>query len=60
MSSPVTRIRDHATQMPRAIALRDKDLGIWREWTTRINSSGNPAAAVINSFPAVQKSKLPV
>ena len=33
MSSPVTRIRDNAERMPRAIALRDKDMGIWREWT---------------------------
>ncbi len=33
MTSPATRIRDHAAQMPRAVALRDKDLGIWREWT---------------------------
>ena len=33
MSSPVTRIRDHAAEMPNAIALRDKDMGIWREWT---------------------------
>jgi long-chain acyl-CoA synthetase len=31
--SPVTRIRTHAEAMPRAVALRDKDLGIWREWT---------------------------
>ena len=33
MSSPATRIRDHAAAMPRAVALRDKYLGIWREWT---------------------------
>ena len=33
MSSPVTRIRDHAAQRPDAVALRDKDLGVWREWT---------------------------
>ena len=33
MSSPVTRIRTHAEQMPHAVALRDKDMGIWREWT---------------------------
>ncbi len=33
MSSPVTRIRDHAAQRPDTVALRDKDLGIWREWT---------------------------
>ncbi len=32
-SSPVTRIRAHAEAMPHAVALRDKDLGIWREWT---------------------------
>ncbi len=33
MSSPVTRIRAHAEAMPDAVALRDKHLGIWREWT---------------------------
>lgn len=33
MSSPVTRIRAHAASMPDAVALRDKHLGIWREWT---------------------------
>jgi long-chain acyl-CoA synthetase len=33
MSSPVTRIRDHAAAMPDAVALRDKHFGIWREWT---------------------------
>ena len=33
MTSPVTRIRDHAAAMPDAIAMRDKDMGIWREWT---------------------------
>ena len=33
MTSPVTRIREHATRMPQAVALRDKDMGIWREWT---------------------------
>ena len=33
MSSPATRIRDHATTMPDAVALRDKHMGIWREWT---------------------------
>jgi long-chain acyl-CoA synthetase len=33
VKSPVTRIRDHAAAMPDAIALRDKDMGIWREWT---------------------------
>jgi long-chain acyl-CoA synthetase len=32
-TSPVTRIRAHAEQMPDAVALRDKDMGIWREWT---------------------------
>ncbi|WP_051218542.1 AMP-dependent synthetase/ligase [Nocardioides insulae] len=31
--SPVTRIRDHASARPDAVALRDKHLGIWREWT---------------------------
>ena len=31
--SPVTRIREHAASMPDAVALRDKDMGIWREWT---------------------------
>ena len=33
MSSPVTRIRAQAERRPDAVALRDKDLGIWREWT---------------------------
>ncbi|MBD3947012.1 AMP-dependent synthetase/ligase [Nocardioides ganghwensis] len=33
MSSPVSRIRDHAAAMPDAVALRDKHFGIWREWT---------------------------
>jgi long-chain acyl-CoA synthetase len=33
VSSPVTRIRDHAAVMPQAVALRDKHLGVWREWT---------------------------
>ncbi|CAB4953044.1 unannotated protein [freshwater metagenome] len=33
MTSPVTRIRAHAESMPDAVALRDKNLGIWREWT---------------------------
>ena len=33
MTSPVTRIRAHAESMPDAVALRDKHLGIWREWT---------------------------
>ncbi len=33
MTSPVTRIRDHARTMPDAVALRDKHFGIWREWT---------------------------
>ncbi|MBD8868423.1 AMP-dependent synthetase/ligase [Nocardioides donggukensis] len=32
-SSPVTRIRDHATVRPHAVALRDKHLGVWREYT---------------------------
>jgi long-chain acyl-CoA synthetase len=31
--SPVTRIREHARQMPDAVALRRKDMGIWQEWT---------------------------
>ena len=30
VTSPVTRIRDHAAAMPRSVALRDKDMGIWR------------------------------
>ena len=33
MASPVTRIRARAERRPDAVALRDKDLGIWREWT---------------------------
>ena len=33
VTSPVTRIREHARQMPQSVALRDKDMGIWREWT---------------------------
>jgi len=33
VTSPATRIRDHATAMPDAVALRDKHMGIWREWT---------------------------
>lgn len=33
MSSPVTRIRDRAQGSPEAIAMRDKHLGVWREWT---------------------------
>ena len=33
MSSPATRIRDHAVAMPRSVALRDKHMGVWREWT---------------------------
>ena len=33
MSSPATRIRTNAESMPGAIALRAKDMGIWREWT---------------------------
>jgi long-chain acyl-CoA synthetase len=32
-TSPVTRIRDHAQQHPERVAMRDKHLGIWREWT---------------------------
>ncbi len=32
-ASPATRIRDHAATMPDAVALRDKYLGVWREWT---------------------------
>ena len=31
--SPVTRILPHADALPRGGALRDKDLGIAREWT---------------------------
>jgi long-chain acyl-CoA synthetase len=33
MSSPATRIRDRAATMPGEVALRDKHMGIWREWT---------------------------
>src|SRR5687768_16366820 len=33
MSSPVTRISDRPAARPNAIALRDKDMGIWRVWT---------------------------
>ena len=33
MTSPATRIRDHAIARPDAVALRDKHLGVWREWT---------------------------
>jgi long-chain acyl-CoA synthetase len=33
MTSPATRIRDHATATPHAVALRDKHFGVWREWT---------------------------
>ena len=33
MTSPATRIRDHAIATPDAVALRDKHFGIWREWT---------------------------
>jgi long-chain acyl-CoA synthetase len=33
MTSPATRIRDHALATPDAVALRDKHFGIWREWT---------------------------
>ena len=32
-TTPVTRIREHATQMPHRIAMREKDLGVWREIT---------------------------
>ena|GEM_PF-6540785 len=32
-TTPVTRIREHARTRPDAVALRDKHLGIWREWT---------------------------
>ena len=32
-TTPVTRIRDHARTRPDAVALRDKNLGVWREWT---------------------------
>jgi long-chain acyl-CoA synthetase len=31
--SPVTRIRAHAEEMPDAVAMRRKDMGIWQEWT---------------------------
>ena len=33
MTSPATRIRDHAAATPHAVALRDKHFGVWREWT---------------------------
>ncbi len=33
MTSPATRIREHAKVRPNAVALRDKHRGIWREWT---------------------------
>ena len=33
MTSPATRVRDHAATRPDAVALRDKHLGVWREWT---------------------------
>ncbi|WP_148616410.1 AMP-dependent synthetase/ligase [Nocardioides rubriscoriae] len=32
-TSPATRIREHARVRPRAVALRDKHLGVWRPWT---------------------------
>ena len=32
-TTPVTRIRDHARNRADAVALRDKHLGVWREWT---------------------------
>ena len=32
-NSPATRIRDRARETPDRVALRDKDMGIWREWT---------------------------
>ncbi|MGV3563263.1 MAG: AMP-dependent synthetase/ligase [Nocardioides sp.] len=32
-TTPVTRIRDHARTRADAVALRDKHLGVWREWT---------------------------
>jgi long-chain acyl-CoA synthetase len=34
-TTPVTRIRDHAAQMPMRVALRAKSLGVWRETTWR-------------------------
>jgi long-chain acyl-CoA synthetase len=35
ITTPVTRIRDHAAQMPMRVALRAKSLGVWRETTWR-------------------------
>ena len=34
-TTPVSRIRDHAREMPDAVAMREKDFGIWQEitWT---------------------------
>jgi len=32
-TTPATRIRDHAAKMPHAVAMREKDLGVWREIT---------------------------
>ncbi|GAA4685402.1 AMP-dependent synthetase/ligase [Nocardioides nanhaiensis] len=29
----VTRVREHARTRPKAVALRDKHLGVWRPWT---------------------------
>ena len=35
ITTPVTRIRDHAGQMPMRVALRATSLGVWRETTWR-------------------------
>ena len=43
VTSPVTRIRAHAESMPDAVALRDKHLGIWREWTWASLLGARPA-----------------
>ena len=32
-TTPVTRIREHATQMPDKVAMREKDFGVWQEIT---------------------------
>ena len=32
-TTPASRIRDHAAQMPTAVAMREKAFGIWREYT---------------------------
>lgn len=32
-STLVTRVREHARTRPKAVALRDKHLGVWRPWT---------------------------